>query len=57
MTGYLGKEDRNGYLGVSRFCLLLLLLGLLPPDDPLNTQQLLRVSLPEPEQSSHNRRK
>ena len=44
---------QNGYLGTSRLCLLLLLLLLqlsLPPDDSLDTQQLLSVSLPKPEQ-------
>ena len=36
---------------LSRFCLLpLLLLLLLPPHHPLNTQQLLGISLAKPEQ-------
>ena len=34
---------------LSRFCLLPLLL-LLPPHHPLNTQQLLGISLAKPEQ-------
>ena len=54
-------EIRLDISRLSRFCLLplffllllLLLLLLLPPHHPLNTQQLLGISLAKPEQKSH----
>ena len=40
---------------LSRFCLPPLLLLFLPPHHPLNTQQLLGISLAKPEQKNYER--